>query len=238
MSKPAVNLRKINDAEIEGYYHNLLKEINGPAFKFLRDRHIGLDTIANYRIGYVPKYNAADIMRQRVVFPIRNLQGTCVSMQGRILGDHKKLDTVKYLHLQGFDKSNYLYGLYEQRYTLERICFLVEGPMDVLALATVHEPGVASFGTSVSYEQALLLMSFFDGVILLRDGDKAGKKMQESCERIFGEIGLPLNCYSMRQIFRTKAKDPNDALVEVGFRKMSRTLQELRLDFYKQLIGQ
>ena len=119
-----------------------------------------------------------DRFRDRVLFPILNLNGKVVAFGGRILGDGKP----KYMNSPEsavFDKSRLLFGMGQHREALrkKRQAIVVEGNFDLLSLA-VHgiDYVVAPLGTALTRQHVRSLRGYCDRVILLFDGDTAGVK--------------------------------------------------------------
>ena len=119
-----------------------------------------------------------DKFHERVMFPIRNLNGKIVAFGGRILSSEKS--PVKYMNSpesEIYQKKKVLYGLFEARNAISQSknCYLVEGYTDVISM---HQAGVenvvASCGTALTEEQVLLLKRFTQKITIIYDGDKAG----------------------------------------------------------------
>lgn len=119
-----------------------------------------------------------DKFHERVMFPIRNMNGKIVAFGGRILSAEKS--PVKYMNSpesEIYQKKRVLYGLYEARNAISQSknCYLVEGYTDVISM---HQAGienvVASCGTALTEEQVLLLKRFTQKITIIYDGDKAG----------------------------------------------------------------
>ncbi len=113
----------------------------------------------------------------RVLFPINNERGVPIGFGGRALSDEQQ---PKYLNTPAttlYDKSRVLYNLDRARQPIYRRqqVLLVEGYMDVLMLCQSGiENVVASSGTSLSEEHALLLKRFAPEVVIVYDGDASG----------------------------------------------------------------
>ncbi len=119
-----------------------------------------------------------DRFRDRILFPILDINGRVVAFGGRILGDGKP----KYMNSPGtlvFDKSRLLFGLGQHKEALrkKRRAIVVEGNFDLLSLA-VHgiDYVVAPLGTALTRQHVRSLRGYCDKVILLFDGDTAGLK--------------------------------------------------------------
>jgi DNA primase len=120
-----------------------------------------------------------DTFRHRLMFPIHDELGEPIAFGGRILDPD---DTPKYLNSPEsplFSKSRTLYALHLARRSMlqHRTAIVTEGYTDVIAC---HQAGfenvVATLGTALTTEHAAILRRFCDTVILLFDGDEAGRK--------------------------------------------------------------
>jgi DNA primase len=116
-----------------------------------------------------------------VIFPIRDPQGRCVAFGGRVLpGDRP--DSAKYINSPEtplFSKSSMLYGLDTARdaITKSRRAIVVEGYTDCLAARQAGiDDVVAVLGTALGERHAKLLRRYADRIILLLDGDDAGRR--------------------------------------------------------------
>ena len=116
--------------------------------------------------------------RSRLIFPIRGVAQKTHGFGARILGAGEP----KYLNSPEtpvFKKRQTLYGLPEARSSMvkERTAILVEGYLDALSL---HQAGwtqtVATCGTAFTPEQVRVLKRYVNEVVLVFDGDKAGRK--------------------------------------------------------------
>ena len=128
-----------------------------------------------------------DRFRHRLMFPISDAHGRIVAFSGRILADPPGRTpsddpSPKYVNSPEtalYKKGEILYGLYEGRVALRRegLAVLCEGNFDLVALHQAgFENAVAPMGTALTPEQAKLLRRYAEKVVLLFDGDKAGRK--------------------------------------------------------------
>ncbi|NIA22185.1 MAG: DNA primase [Anaerolineaceae bacterium] len=135
-----------------------------------------------------------DRFRNRVIFPIFDALNRPIAFGGRTLGD----DPAKYLNSPDtliFNKSFNLYGLTEAReaMTESRRAVVVEGYTDCLM---AHQVGVtntvATLGTSLTAGHVRLLKRYVDEVVLIFDGDLAGRSAADRALRVFlaEELGV------------------------------------------------
>ncbi len=121
-----------------------------------------------------------DRFRNRLIFPIHDINGKVCGFGGRQLDDDPK--SPKYLNSAETDvykKSKMLYALNLARKPIEDTgyAFLCEGYMDVIiAHAYGYNQAVASLGTAFTDQQARLLKRFASKTYFLYDGDDAGQK--------------------------------------------------------------
>ena len=119
-----------------------------------------------------------DRFRGRLMFPIDAAGGKTVGFGGRVLGDGEP----KYLNSPEtslFHKRRTLYGVPQAMPVLRetREAILVEGYTDVLGLANAGVPGaMAALGTAFTAEHAAWLARNCERVLVLFDGDEAGRR--------------------------------------------------------------
>lgn len=120
-----------------------------------------------------------DRFRDRLMCPVSDISGDCVGFSGRILDGEAK--AAKYINSPEnpiYKKSKLLFGLHLARkgFRDSGRAILVEGNFDVVSL---HQAGfvetVAPLGTALTDEQAGRLARIVDRVVLLFDGDDAGR---------------------------------------------------------------
>ncbi len=152
-----------------------------------------------------------DTFRERVIFPIIDLRGNVIAFGGRILGD----GSPKYLNTSEtpvFQKKRNLFSLnFAKNSPLKRM-ILAEGYMDVIAINQAgFENVVATLGTSLTGEQARILKTYADDVIIAYDSDSAGQKATQRAINLLSEAGL-----NTRIIKMEGAKDPDEFLKKFG----------------------
>ena len=136
-----------------------------------------LDDLVDAGLTIVPEDGgpAYDRFRERLMFPIRDGRGRLVGFGGRALDDRA---AAKYLNgPEGplFQKRELLYGAngLDRRAGRGRL-HVVEGYMDVIALAQHGVAAVAPLGTAMTEAQLERLWRLDDAPLVCLDGDAAG----------------------------------------------------------------
>ncbi|MES2210485.1 MAG: DNA primase [Chloroflexota bacterium] len=175
-----------------------------------------------------------DRFRGRVLFPIRDQNGTAVGLGGRILGKEgvdaqgNPRDTgPKYLNSPAtplFDKSRTLYLIDKAKGPMRKSgqAVIVEGYTDALM---AHQAGfdnvVASLGTALTPGQVALLTRYAKKIALAYDVDAAGQKAGtfgvQALEGLIGQLaatesGVELD--EVRVVRLADDKDPDEVVRE------------------------
>lgn len=161
-----------------------------------------------------------DRFRNRLLFPIIDVRGNVIGFGGRVMDDSKP----KYLNSSEtiiFNKRRNLFGLNFARKTKFGYLILVEGYMDAVAL---HQYGfdcaVASLGTSLTEDHAVLLSRYTEQVVLIYDGDDAGQQATRRAIPMLEKAGLQVKVLQMKD-----AKDPDEFLRKFGADKFKLLLE-------------
>ena len=143
-----------------------------------------------------------DRMRDRLVIPLRDVDGNVVGFTGRTRPGQVDTDIPKYLNTPTtaiFHKGQVLYGLWENRARTDHGTPVVcEGPLDAIAVdlpagqQRLDVFGVAASGTAFTPEHAQLLESRIQHgrpICLAFDADPAGVKATERTWRLITDAG-------------------------------------------------
>jgi DNA primase len=130
-----------------------------------------------------------DVFSDRLMIPIRDIQGRVIAFGGRTLTDEQP----KYLNspeTELFNKGKTLFAIDQAKTGISQLdqAVVVEGYFDAIALhAAGINNAVASLGTALSLEQVRLVLRYTDSkqLVLNFDADKAGTN---AAERAIGEI--------------------------------------------------
>jgi DNA primase len=172
--------------------------------------------------------NNYDRFRNRLIFPIRNIQGKVIGFGGRALDD----SLPKYLNSPQtpvFDKSSSLYGIDHAKTAIRQKdqAVIVEGYMDALA---AHQHGydnvVASMGTAMTDKQLAILKNLTSNLILALDADTAGEEaVSRSGEMLDKMLPVPPSFYGwvryedahnaeVKILILPQGKDPDELIRE------------------------
>jgi len=186
---------------------------------FFIKKNISLDLVekAGLIVPRKEKSGFYDRFRDRLIFPIFDLNMQAIGFGGRVMDD----SIPKYLNSPEtpvYNKSRSLYGLHLAKMKCrenERV-YIVEGYFDLLAL---HQHGlqnsVATLGTSLTPEHVQILKGFVgkDGkIILVFDSDDAGIKAVQRSIGIFMRMEV-----NARIIVLPEGYDPDSYLFEFGY---------------------
>ena len=179
--KMILEQRKYTEETIEvfqiGYAPNERSFISTPLINsgsFTEAKDLGL---TNTKDG-----SSYDFYRNRIMFPIHDVQGNVVGFGGRRSNNEEDDQYAKYLNSKEskiYKKESILYGLYQAKKSIAKNgkAILLEGYTDVIAM---HQSGldyaVATCGTALTENHAKALAKFCKHVIIFRDGDTAGQK--------------------------------------------------------------
>lgn len=225
------------------YYQNNIKSVYGKkAIEYLHNRKIDDDIINEFEIGLSMNDNNVskllekkgydvnelidiglcgkkdnfiyDIFRNRIMFPLYNLEGKPVGFSGRIYNGEKDSKYVNSKESIIFKKGNLLYNYHRalSHAREKHQIIVVEGFMDVIRLYTIGIKNVvATMGTAITKEHANLLMKLSKNIVLCFDGDKAGEKATISALDALEKIGITPKIIRLEDDL-----DPDDYIIKKG----------------------
>lgn len=152
------------------------KPLPSQVAEYLQERGISRKVMETWEIGYHRG-------KRRVSIPIRDADGNLVSVSGRAYAGQSP----KYLH-SPFKRNLVLYG--EHLAEEGGVAYLCEGFFQTMALwqAGYRSP-LARMGTHLSREQAAYIVKRFSSLVIVPDGDKAGRESAtEIADRLCSRI--------------------------------------------------
>ncbi|MBE8222153.1 MAG: DNA primase [Bdellovibrionales bacterium] len=173
-----------------------------------------------------------DTLRNRFIFPIHSIQGELLAFGGRSFGDEmpKYINSPEHIL---FKKREVLYGLFfSAKYIRSQdYVIVVEGYMDFLSL---YQAGiknvVATLGTALTDGHAKILKRYTKNVILLFDGDQAGKKATEKSLPILLQESLYVKTLTLDD-----GTDPDDFINKFGVQEFKKKINLSQDLFYSIL---
>lgn len=225
------------------YYQNNIKSVYGKrAIEYLHNRKIDDDIINEFEIGLSMNDNNVskllekkgydvnelidiglcgkkdnfiyDIFRNRIMFPLYNLDGKPVGFSGRIYNGEKDSKYINSKESIIFKKGSLLYNYHRAiiHAREKHQIIVVEGFMDVIRLYTIGIKNVvATMGTAITKEHANLLMKLSKNIVLCFDGDKAGEKATISALDALEKIGITPKIIRLEDDL-----DPDDYIIKKG----------------------
>jgi DNA primase len=211
---------------------------------FLRQQ--GVSASAAEKVGLLVQRQSGsghyDRFRQRLMFSVIDVLGRVVAFSGRALPEPSRDELssmgmspresdppAKYINSPEspvYLKGEHLFGLHQARHAIRQggRAILVEGNFDVVSL---HARGIrnvlAPLGTAFTTAQAKLLKRFAPEVVVLFDGDAAGRKATRAARGPCREGGL-----SARVGVLPPKVDPDDLVRERGAAALERIVQSSR----------
>lgn len=156
---------------------------------------------------------ALDYFRDRIIFPIFNLQGKIIAFGGRVL-DEKLPKYLNSPETPVYYKAKNLYGLFQAKQSIRQKnqVIIMEGYTDVLI---AHQFGfgnaVASLGTALTGQQISLLKRFADEILIAFDSDSAGKSATLRSLGLVKKAGL-----AVKIVYLPPDSDPADVILQKG----------------------
>ena len=234
MGKLKTRILEANREAARFYHRMLYTPEGRQALDYLRGRGLSEKTIIHFGLGYSPRdrfelvnhlkskgFSGNEIIQanlanqsqkgypfdrfsDRVMFPIIDLRGNVIGFGGRIMSDIKP----KYLNTSDtpvFNKSRNLFALQFAKNKANGQLILVEGYMDVIALHQAgFENAVATLGTSLTQDQAMIIKRYCDEVVICYDADEAGQKATQRAIGILRPTGVKIKILTV-----PNGKDPD-----------------------------
>lgn len=123
-----------------------------PNVRFIKD-NISALTQEKFNIGF-------DIESNRITVPWKDIFGNIVGIMGRFDGDYKKAKVAKWFPIISFEKSRFVFGLYENYHTIQQHDMIIIGESEKtsLVLDSYEMPyGVGLGGHSIQPQRADLI---------------------------------------------------------------------------------
>ncbi len=239
--KERERLRELHELLANSFSSILKSSAGEPARQYLKGRGISPLWWDVFRIGYLPAdFDVASLclkrgftrqeltstgifypsngrlvcrLKERVIIPICDHNAKAVAFGARVIekGEPKYLNSPE---TSIFQKGKLLFGLHLAREHIRKKgrAVLVEGYMDVIAMHVAgFQEAVASLGTAFTKHQAQRLSRIAREVVILYDGDEAGRRASMKAAGAFYAVGL-----EPKIALLPEGLDPDDFLKKEG----------------------
>lgn len=228
--------RGIDESDIRKFqigYAPLQRDWLVDKLKRIPERLQIMEIVGNLRRSQEPSRSQEyyEPFRGRVLFPIRDTQNRTVAFGGRLIPNSPITSPAKYVNTIEtplFSKHQMLYGLDIARHTMKttRRALIVEGYTDVIV---AHKFGfgdaVAVLGTALGPDHVRILKRYVEKMILLLDGDEAGRKRADQVLEHFVAQGADMSVLTL-----PGGLDPADFLEQHGTEAMEVLLKTETVD--------
>lgn len=232
---------QINKFTANYFHENLYKPTAKEAQGYVKKRKLDNNTLKTFSIGFSTNFDELykalkgqgftdeeilasslvsksqksqfyDKFKERLVFPIKDVQDRVIAFGGRVLDDSKP----KYINSPEnivYSKGRNLFGLNIAKKSGKDKIIIVEGYMDAISL---YQRGitnvVASLGTALTEAQGRLLRKYASQVIIGYDADGAGQAATIRGMEILQNLGCDIRILQLDG----DAKDPDEYIIKYG----------------------
>lgn len=154
-----------------------------------------------------------DMFRNRLMFPVFDVNGEVVAFSGRRLNEEDERKYINTSDTPVFKKSRILFGLNIAKNSESGTLILCEGAPDAIAM---HQAGfdnaVATLGTAITPDHARIIARYCRTVYLAYDIDKAGRKATLKGIDLLNQVGVDTKIINLG----TETKDPDEFIKKFG----------------------
>ena len=202
--------RHITEEMIKDYGIGLSLDKSNDLVTLLQKKGYDLNTLNQIGLASYDK----DLYINRIMFPLKDLNGRIVGFSGRRYDGKKEEKYVNTKQTPIFHKGNLLYNYFDSKEFIRKKnqVIVMEGFMAVIRASTVGvKNAVALMGTAMTKEQAELIKRLSRNVVLMFDGDDAGRKATLTNGEELEKLGLDVKVAEL-----TDGLDPDDFILKNG----------------------
>lgn len=185
--------RKISDNEIKKFGIGLSLNDSDMLVKLLKQKNFSDKELLKSGLANANENGLYDIYRNRIMFPLHDLNGLVIGYNGRAYQGEITNKYVNSKETDIFKKRDYLYNYHRAKESArdKKEIIIMEGPMDVIRASTVGiDNVVATLGTAFGPTQSNLIKRLSTNVILCFDGDAAGLKATKLAIEELQNVGI------------------------------------------------
>ena len=192
-AKEYLKKRLIDDKIIKEFEIGLSLNKRDLLLNLLKKKNFNNQTLVDSGLIMSSDSGMYDTYINRIMFPLYDTFGRIVGFSGRIYNGESLSKYVNTKETKIFKKGELLYNYHRAKNEVRHnnSIIIMEGFMDVIRAFTIGVKNVvASMGTAITKEQAILLKRLSPNIILCFDGDKAGLKATNACILELEKLGV------------------------------------------------
>ncbi len=230
--------RGISNEAIKEFKIGLATKQNNLVLNILKSKNYSDKDMLNSAIITSNEKGMHDIFYNRIMFPISDASGAVVGFSGRVYNGEDNFKYINTRETEIFKKGEILYNYHlakDHARKLDQI-IIMEGQLDVIrSYSEGVKNVVATMGTAVTKNHALLIKRLANNVVLVFDGDKAGLKATMACIKELEGVGINPNVVTLENNL-----DPDLYIKENGVESFKRIIDnaissiEFKLKYLKQ----
>jgi len=213
-AKDYLHTRNLDDSVIKEFGIGLSLNEKDMLTKLLKSKKYDDKTLIRSGLVNENNYLLNDVYRNRIMFPLYDLNGKVIGYNGRVYNGETENKYVNSKETDIFKKRELLYNYHRAKDECrkKKSVIIMEGPMDIIRAYTVGVTNcVATLGTAFGKEQALLIRKLSSNVILCFDGDDAGLKATKGAIEELTKIGIEPKIVRLEN-----NSDPDDYIIKNG----------------------
>ena len=213
-AKDYLHSRNLDDNIIKEFGIGLSLNEKDVLTKLLKSKKYDDRTLIRSGLVNENNYLLNDVYRNRIMFPLYDLNGKVIGYNGRVYNGETENKYVNSKETDIFKKRELLYNYHRAKDESRRkkSVIIMEGPMDVIRAYTVGVKNcVASLGTAFGKEQAMLIRKLASNVILCFDGDDAGLKATKGAIEELTKLGIEPKIVRLEN-----NSDPDEYIIKNG----------------------
>jgi len=213
-AKEYLHQRNLSDEIIKEFEIGLSLNEKDLLTKLLKSKKYDDNTLIRSGLVNENNYELNDVYRNRIMFPLYDLNGKVIGYNGRVYNGETENKYVNSKETDIFKKRELLYNYHRAREEArkKKQIIIMEGPMDVIRAHTIGVKNcVAALGTAFGREQAMLVRKLSNNVILCFDGDAAGLKATKGAIEELTKLGI-----NPKIVRLENNSDPDEYIIKNG----------------------
>ena len=226
--------RSLSDSVIKEFGIGLSLNEKDALTKLLKSKKYDDNTLIRSGLVNENNYELNDVYRNRIMFPLYDLEGKIIGYNGRVYNGETENKYVNSKETDIFKKRELLYNYHRAKDEArkKKQIIIMEGPMDVIRASTIGIKNcVAALGTAFGKEQAMLVRKLSNNVVLCFDGDAAGLKATNGAIEELVKLGIEPKIVRLED-----NSDPDEYILKKGGQAfINKILNSMNLVEFREL---